>query len=188
MRRATVADVISWEPCGFDGEDDGENYTEARLIRLAAGRKSLSILEILDLDIPAEDRIWVALHLLDEREVRLWGCDCAERALEHEREAGREPDPRSWEAIRVSMLYAVGEATSEELRLASAPARDAARDAYRGASWPTVRAAWSAWDAALGAGWDASADAALAFDRDAARAAEREWQLARLVEYARGEA
>jgi len=157
---ATISDVISWEPCGFDGEDDGENYTPARLRRLAEGRESVTIEDIAALDIPVEDRIWAGLHLLDEREQRLWGCDCAERALLRERDAGREPDPRSWEAVRVSRLYADGEATLEELD-----------------------AAWSAWHAA----WDADAAARAAADAAAwvaADAAEREWQLAHLVEYA----
>jgi len=142
---ATISDVISWEPCGFDGEDDGENYTPARLRRLAEGRESVTIEDIAALDIPVEDRIWAGLHLLDEREQRLWGCDCAERALLRERDAGREPDPRSWEAVRVSRLYADGEATLEELD-----------------------AAWSAWHAA----WDADAAARAAADAAAWVAAD----------------
>jgi hypothetical protein len=63
------------------------------------------------------------------RELRLWGCDCAERALLRERAQGREPDPRSWEAIAVSRRYANDQATDEELTAARAAARAAAGDA-----------------------------------------------------------
>jgi len=172
-RRATLADVISWGPC--------EEYTEARIRRLFGRRKYMDALRIAALDIPVEDRIWAAIHLLDDRQQRLWGCDCAERALFRERDAGREPDPRSWEAIRVSRLYANGEATLEELAAARAAA---------GAAWSAADAAARA---AAGAAWDAAGDAraaagAAAWSAGDARAAEREWQLTRLVEYARGEA
>jgi len=56
-----------------------------------------------------------------ERELRLFACECAERALNREREQGREPDARSWAAIDAARRYANGEATRAEL--------DAARDA-----------------------------------------------------------
>ena len=60
-----------------------------------------------------------------ERELRLWGCECAERALLRERERGREPDPRCGAAVETARRYANGQATAEEL----AAARDAAWDA-----------------------------------------------------------
>ncbi len=80
--------------------------------------------------------------------LREWACDCAERALTREREAGRETDPRSWEAIAVARRYNKGEATKEELA--------------------------AAWDAAWDAAWAAAGDAARAAARDAARAAARD--------------
>ena len=43
----------------------------------------------------------------------LFAADCAERALRRERRAGREPDPRAWEAVRVARAFARGEATGE---------------------------------------------------------------------------
>src|SRR5690606_30188392 len=46
-----------------------------------------------------------------ERELRLFACECAERALRRERECGREPDPRLWEAVRVARAFAHGQAT-----------------------------------------------------------------------------
>ena len=54
-----------------------------------------------------------------ERELRLFACDCAERALTREREAGREPDPRSLDAIEVDRRYANGQASVSELAAAA---------------------------------------------------------------------
>ena len=48
-------------------------------------------------------------------ELRIFACDCAERALLREREAGREPDPSTWDALRVARLYADGKASKGEL-------------------------------------------------------------------------
>ena len=103
-----------------------------------------------------------------ERELRLFACDCAERALRHERKRGREPDKRSWEAVRVARRFADGLATSEELaaaRDAAYAARDATRDATRDAAYAAY-AAYAARDAAY-----------------AAIAAEIKWQRARLDKY-----
>ena len=59
--------------------------------------------------------------------LRLFACDCAERALTAEREAGREPDKRSWTAIEVARRFAEGNATLEELSAARSAAWMAAR-------------------------------------------------------------
>jgi len=111
------------------------------------------------------------------KELRLFGCDCAERALKRERKAGREPDERSWKAIIVSRLYANGEANLQELDAA----RAAAWDAARAAAWDAARAAArdAAWDAARDAAWEAAWEAA----RAAAREAEIKWQRNRLARY-----
>ncbi len=72
------------------------------------------------------------------RPLKLWACDCAERALLREREAGREPDPRSWRGIEVQRSYLDGRATIEELReagRASYAARDDASSAASSAAW-----------------------------------------------------
>ena len=163
--RVTVETVMSWRPCGWDGPDNGKNYTTARVRRLFGRRKYMTALHILDLvgqGVPAEDVIWGALHreLIEERIMRLFACDVAERALKRERKTGREPDPRSWEAVRVSRLYAAGKATREELAAAWAAAREAAR-----------AAAWAA---------RAAREAAMAAAREVAGAAERKWQVEHL--------
>jgi hypothetical protein len=54
-------------------------------------------------------------------------------ALMLEREGGREPDPRSWNAVAVKMLWCRGEATDEELDAARSAARSAANSAANSA-------------------------------------------------------
>jgi len=56
--------------------------------------------------------------------LRIFACDCADEALRGERKAGREPDPRSWEATRVARLHAIGQASNEELAAAGAAEND----------------------------------------------------------------
>jgi len=113
------------------------------------------------------------------KELRLFACDCTERALKRERKAGREPDERSWKAIIVSRLYANGEANLQELAAARAAARDAAWDAGDAAN-AAANAAWAAYaaDAAANAAWAAARAAG-----DAAYAAEIKWQRKRLARY-----
>lgn len=89
-----------------------------------------------------------------ERELRLFACDCAERALQREGEAGREPERRCWNAIAVARRFAHGEATSSELATASAAAWDAA--------YAADRAAAATWDAARDAAWAAATATACA--------------------------
>ncbi len=94
-----------------------------------------------------------------------FACDCAERSLLREREAGREPDSRSWEAIRIKRLWIEGKATEKKL--------DAARDSASAATC----AAWSASSAsASDAARDTASDAAWAANWDDACGAERAWQ------------
>lgn len=94
--------------------------------------------------------------------LRVFACDCTERALRHERETGREPDKRSWRTARVMRQWVEG-------KKGRATARAAARAS--GAAGAAARAAEAARAAA-----------------GAARTAEWEWQrnrLAELIEQAR---
>ena len=187
-KRVTVQQVMDWKPCGYDGPDNGKNYTEARVKRLFGRRKYMAALQLLALDIPYEDRLWGALHeeLIHLRTICLFACDVTERALKRERKAGREPDPRSWEAVRVSRLYTDGKATAEELGAAGAAAGaawEAAWEAER-AAWAAREVAAAAWAAAgaaraaAGAAWVAGAAAGVAWEAE--RAAERKWQVGHL--------
>ena len=100
----------------------------------------------------------------NERIVRHFACDCAEWALKGERKAGREPDTRSWDAIRVARLYADGMADVAELTAAKSAAWSAVESAAGSAAWS---AAWSAAESA-------------------ARSAARAWQTRRLMDYLHG--
>ncbi len=71
-------------------------------------------------------------------EFALW---CAERALKAERQAGREPDPRSWAALAVKRAWLDGKATDRQLKAAYAAARSAALAAGDSAKTSSVRSA-----------------------------------------------
>lgn len=95
-----------------------------------------------------------------------FACNEAELALERERKAGREPDERSWKAIKVKRQWMAGKATDKELAAACDAAWDAwvtARTAARAAAWAASRDAWfaarDAWFTARAA-WVAARDAA----------------------------
>ena len=69
----------------------------------------------------------------NEKNARLFACDCAHRALMRERRAGREPDERSWNAVRVARAFARGKASEQERAAAWAAAWAAERE------WQTKR-------------------------------------------------
>ena len=91
-----------------------------------------------------------------ERTLHEFACWCAEQALKVERKAGREPDKRSWEAIRVKCLWLKGKATDKELAAAWDGAGDASA-AARAASIAVSIAAWDGAGAARAAAWEARA-------------------------------
>jgi len=133
--RLTIESILALGPC--------RDYSPDRLRALFGGRRWVSHRTALrDRRVPAVDRVWLGIALLDERRKRLFACDCAEWALTREREAGREPDQRSWAAVEVSRRYADGRATDEALAAAWAAAR---------AAW-AARVAWAARDAEAAAG------------------------------------
>ena len=168
MKRRKTVDwelIMSFDPCPAWYEDR---------VRGAVPKRISLVRFLLDTSIPPADRLWVALHnvFLTDRTMRLFACDCAERALMRERSRGREPDPRLWAAVDVARRYAAGEATKGEL----AAARDAAWDAAWDAAGYAARAA------ARAAAWEAARDAARDAAGYAAGYAEREWQCAHLAE------
>jgi hypothetical protein len=108
------------------------------------------------------------------KELRLFACDCAERALKRERKAGREPDERSSNAIIVARRYASGKATLTELNAAASAtyrANSGASAAYSAAS-----AAYSA----ASATYSANSAASAAYSDNSA---EIKWQRKRLARY-----
>ena len=152
--KVTVDQIMAWDPC----ED---NYPRARIEELFAGRESMSALEITELDIPAKDIMWAALHeeLFPAEILHEVACRCAEQALIREREAGREPDPRSWAAIKAKRKWLLGEITDDELDAACAAAWSAAMSVAGVAAWSAARATdcAAAWSAAQAATWLAQA-------------------------------
>ena len=121
MKYATLTQILALPRCG--------GYPDSRVRELFGARNRVTVHTIAAAPIPAEDRLWVLIRLMDERTQRLFACDCADRALARI----ASPDPRSIEAVRVARLYADGKATAEEL--------DAARDAAWAAAWAAARAA-----------------------------------------------
>ena len=150
-------------------------------------------------------RIIRKLDTWNERTMRLFACDCAERVL-HLYEEKYSDDKRPRHAIEIARRYVNGEASKDELYAAATAAwaaADAAWDAAAAAR-AAARAAADAADAWRAAG-DASRDAARAAamaaaraaadatwaaadaTRDAARAAEQKWQAKRLRYYLNGD-
>lgn len=125
-----------------------------------ADDEPLSFKSILDSN-GLDDAIW-ALRSIDAPEVRLFAVRCV-RQIQH-----LISDECSLNALDVSEMHAVGNATNEEISAARAAVREAvwaeALDAAREAARAEARdAAWAAsWDAALDAAreaWEAARDA-----------------------------
>jgi len=159
--RYTVDDVMKWNPC----------YKRAKVKKLFGRRRSVTLVDMLSSgELSDHDAIWCACRAMDDRQRRLFACDCAESVVH------LATDPRVAECIAVARRYVDGLATGEELRAARAAARAAAY-AYAAAA---ARAAADAADAAYAyaaaadaayAARAAAADAARAAAADAARAA-----------------
>lgn len=65
-----------------------------------------------------------------EKELHEFACQCIERALLHERAAGREPDRRSWRVLETKRRWLKGEATIDELEQAEKDAKVAVDVCY----------------------------------------------------------
>ena len=96
--------------------------------------------------------LWVADATRTLHEFVCW---CAERALQRERKAGREPAKALWAAIAAKRMWLRGELDDKGLADASDAARaaSAAASAASAAAWAASAAAW----AARAAAWAASA-------------------------------
>ena len=161
----TIDLVMSWNPC--------KEYTLERVEELFAGREALTPQEVAALDIPAADKLWVLLReeIIPAEVLHELACKFAERPLLRERDAGREPDPRSWKAIEAKRAWLRGEINDEELEVARSAAWDAA--------WA---ATWSAARDAAGYAAMAATEAAIMAARAGFGDAEKEWQLTRVLE------
>jgi hypothetical protein len=141
-----------WNACYCDEE-----------IKHYVPENGLTPTQILDLDIPVKDRLWVILRekIIPARELRMLACKWAREALAF---AGN-PDPRYVAAVDCSERFARGEATTEDLAAAEAAAWAATGAATEAAA---EAAAWAATEAAAEAAAEAAVGAAVG---DAAGAA-----------------
>jgi len=162
--RVTVDQVMVWSPC--------KEYTRARVEELFAGRETVTAIDVLEMDIPAVDRLWAVCReeLIPAATLHEFGCIVTEQALIREREAGREPHPDSWAAIEAKRKWLRGEITNKELKAAA------------DAAWAAADAAWVAPWAAAGAAAEAAAWAVLLAPWAAAGAAWAAEQCEKLKE------
>ena len=130
MMSYTIDDVMSWKPC----------YSREQMSGWFRARSCMTVDDLMALDISDDDKLWCLLRpeVVPERKLHELACDYAERALERERKAGREPDERSWAAIETTRRWLRGEATDQELAAAGTSAWAAERQ------WQLTQAAEAA--------------------------------------------
>ena len=113
MKIKTMEDLRKHKPCYDPARYLPENWqgTAVDLLRLDA--------------CPAKNRIWMVTRLglfFTDKQLRLFACDCAERALK----LIKTPDERSVDAVKIAKRYAEGKATKDELKAAADDAAYAA--------------------------------------------------------------
>jgi hypothetical protein len=172
MRTLTVAEIMALNPCGA--------YPEDRVRELWRDRDALTLVEILCLDIPPEDRIWVLTRygVLPDDVLRRFAHMTADRAVRNHcltcGVAAVETWARGW--------LDGTDRTSAAAYAARAAAYAAYAAAYVAARAAAYAAAYVAARAAARAAADAAADAAAyGAARAAAYAAERQAQIADLL-------
>ena len=154
----TFKELHEWEACKPSYKKLAKKLGGIKTYGQNTPIKLSQILDICGLD----DCFWVleraTLNKNYTREIRLLGCDRAERVLPIF-ESEHPEDLRPRHAIETARRYAIGDASKEELRAAGWDANRAA-GAVRVAAWVATRAAWAAGDAegALRAAWAADWD------------------------------
>lgn len=98
--------------------------------------------------------LWMVDATRTLHEFAIW---CAQRVLERERAAGREPHAASWAALNAKQRWLDGQATGSELAAAWTAAKTATGAGAGAAAWAAARAAMGA---AMGAAAGAAAWAA----------------------------
>ena len=134
MNAVTVDQVLSWNPCS--------RYNRERVTELFADRETLTVLDILALDITADDKLWSVLHneFFTDEQLHTLACDFAERVVHL---CGDDPRPQAAIDAKRAWLR-----RGEISAAAWAAARDAAWDAARAAEqeWQLERIAEAATD------------------------------------------
>ena len=159
LSEITVNQIHRWGPCSAGA---GEPYSRENLKRMFGG-KSITPLAVCNLDIPAEDRLWVLIRseIFTNNELRLLGADFAESVLPIFEKAYPN-DTRPKDLIEGIRLFVRGEISAQDLAVLRDAARVASRVASGAAAWASGAAAWAAAWASGAAAWAA---------KDAARAA-----------------
>ena len=179
MKTWTVEEMVAERPC--------PEYTRERMAELWAGREALTLAEILDVPIAAQDRVWVAclpaalpaavqdawLERIVSRAVTTHALRCGIPAVEVWAQSWLDGTDRTGAAARAAAREAAWAAA-----WAARAARAAAWEAARAAAWAAAGAADAAAEAAAGAAWVAAGAAAWA----AAEAARAAWAAARAAE------
>ena len=160
-KRITVNQVVGMSPC--------LDYTEARLLKLSGGKKSMLLLDVFDLPIPPGDIIWLFCEVMTASQRMDFAERCARHVLPiYEKEYPNDKRVRALlDGIR---QYLKGKINDKELGELSHAASYAA--AY--ASHAAARASYAAYAAYAARAADA---AYAAYAADAADAAEQQWQL-----------
>ena len=161
MKKVDIKTVMSWNPCS--------SYTEDRIKKLFGRLKTLSVKQILDLDIPHNDKLWAVLRVefFTKNELVLIACDFAEEVLPIF-ESAYPTDDRPRNAIAAARAAGAARAAR------AAGAAGAAEAA--GAAGAAGAAAWAAGAArAAGAAGAAWAAAEAAGDTERKRQAEKLW-------------
>jgi hypothetical protein len=178
MKKFTVQDIMDLNPC----------YSREKISALGS---EMTLVEICNLNIAAQDIIWVVCRLIHVDAARQFAVDCAEQV------AHFSDDVRVKDCIETIKRYLTGESTLDELKSAADAAYAAGAAAYAAyaAGDAAAYAAYAAADAAAyaahaaGAAYAAHAAnvaanvaAATYAAGAAAYAAERKWQVERLKE------
>lgn len=97
--KITIDEVMSWDPCAY--------YTRDRILHVSGGREEIETAELVDLDIPFQDLLWVVSTLLPMNDSFMLAAAFAESVLHLvEREW---PSQRTKEMIMTARLYGTEE-------------------------------------------------------------------------------
>jgi len=136
VMKITIKQVLAFGPC----------YDETALLKMSGGRRKMDVAEIFCLrTVSVEDKIWLGIKLMTEKQQRKFACDCALDVIDR------------WDAPEVVVRY---------LKTQDESIREAARSA-------AYSAAYSAADSA--AYWTASSTASRASSWAVADSAAADW-------------
>ena len=148
MKTWTVAQMLAEKPCS--------KYTEEVLTKLWAGRKKVTLLDILDMDIPDKDKMWGAWKGLTKKQTVAVLDRIVTRAVTNYALNCGVPEVQQWAADWLSGK----DRSTEAARTARAAwAAEAARAAWAARAAGAAEAAWAARaaGAAAEAAWAAEA-------------------------------